>query len=214
MPIDDLSSNGMPRALLIVGAGGHGRVVADSAVRMGAWACVAGSDRNSALCQGELLPGVPMVVPDVGRGAQWQIHLAIGRADWRQNEALLWGLDRLVSVWHPSAAVGAAVVMGVGCFCAAQSVVAPGARLGHCVIVNHGAVVDHDAVVGDFSHIAPGAVLGGGAVVGARCLIGAGAVLLSHVKVADDVVVGAGSVVIRDVCEAGAYVGSPARRIR
>jgi sugar O-acyltransferase (sialic acid O-acetyltransferase NeuD family) len=213
MPID-LSPGIAPRSLLVFGAGGHGRVVADSAGRMGAWAQVAGSDRNAALCHGELLPGVPMVGPDVDLGAQWQIHLAIGRADWREKEALGWGLERLASVWHPSSAVGAAAVMGMGCFCAAQSVVAPGARLGHCVIVNHGAVVDHDAVVGDFSHIAPGALLGGGAVVGARCLIGAGAVLLSHVKVADDVVVGAGSVVIRDVCEAGVYVGSPARRIR
>jgi sugar O-acyltransferase (sialic acid O-acetyltransferase NeuD family) len=212
MPIE-MPSNA-PRALLVFGAGGHGRVVADSACRMGAWAHVAGSDRNAALCQGELLPGVAMVSPDVALGDLWQIHLAIGRADWRQREALFWGLDRLASVLHPCSAVGAAVAMGAGCFCAAQSTVAPGARLGHCVIVNHGAVVDHDAVVGDFSHIAPGALLGGGAVVGARCLIGAGAVLLPGVVVADDVVVGAGAVVIRNVCEAGVYVGSPARRIR
>jgi acetyltransferase-like isoleucine patch superfamily enzyme len=92
--------------------------------------------------------------------------------------------------------------------------VGAGARLGTSVIVNHGAVVDHDVAVGDFSHIAPLAALGGGAKVGRRVLVGSGACILPGVRVADDAVVGAGAVVADHLIEPGIYAGVPARRLK
>jgi acetyltransferase-like isoleucine patch superfamily enzyme len=82
------------------------------------------------------------------------------------------------------------------------------------VIVNHGAVVDHDVRVGDFSHIAPRAGLGGGVTVGKRVLIGTGACILPGLAICDDAVIGAGAVVHQDVVEAGVYAGVPARRTK
>ena len=82
------------------------------------------------------------------------------------------------------------------------------------MIVNHGAVVDHDVQVGDFSHVAPLAALSGNVRIGARVLVGAGAQVLPGVRVADDVVIGAGSVVRAHLAEPGVYAGVPARRIR
>jgi sugar O-acyltransferase (sialic acid O-acetyltransferase NeuD family) len=200
--------------LVIVGAGGHGRVVADAALAQQRWARVVATDRNPARCVGQLLPGVPLLPFDEAAAlAGAQVHIAIGAADAREREARLFG-ERLATVIHPRAAVSAASTIEAGCFVAAQSVVAPGARLGMGVIVNHGAVVDHDVEVGAFSHVAPLSALGGGVVVGRGVLVGAGAAVLPLRRLADGVVLGAGAVVRVDLVEPGIYAGVPAQRVR
>ncbi len=201
--------------LLIFGAGGHGRVVADAALLSREWKRVVATDRDPVRCTGELLPGVDAVLPDDERAAAASVHIAIGDAGHRVKEAASLGARYpLATVLHPCASVSAYARLEAGCFVAAQAVVAPGARLGSCVIVNHGSVIDHDVYVGGFSHIAPLASLGGGARVGQRVLIGSGASVLPGIRVADDVVVGAGSVVCEHLTQAGTYVGAPARRVR
>ncbi|WP_338050797.1 acetyltransferase [Ramlibacter algicola] len=197
--------------LLILGAGGHGRVVADAALAQGTWERVCASDRDPDRCHGELLPGVPLQAPDAPGPAA--VHIAIGAATGREREARAASLP-LATVVHPHASVSPLARVGAGSFVAAQAVLAPLAQLGSCVIVNHGAVIDHDCVVGDFSHVAPLAALGGQARVGARVLVGAGAHLLPGVRVCDDVVIGAGAVVRSDIDVPGVYAGVPARRVR
>jgi UDP-3-O-[3-hydroxymyristoyl] glucosamine N-acyltransferase len=96
---------------------------------------------------------------------------------------------------------------------AANAIIGPDAKLGNHCIVNHADVVDHDCIVGDYTHIAPGVCLGGGAKVGSNCLIGAGAIILPSVAIFDNVTVGAGAVVTKDVL-AGTVVGVPAKSIR
>lgn len=200
-------------ALLIFGAGGHGRVVADAARASGTTGLLA-SDRNPALCQGELLPGIPLHRPDAPAPAQaTSVHVAIGHNAARERESQALGPQRLRTVCHPAASVSPFAQLGAGSFVAAQAVVAPGARLGLGVIVNHGAVVDHDCRVGDFAHIAPGAVLGGGVRIGNRVLLGAGAVVQPGLTVVADAVIGSGTVVCQNIDTPGTYVGVPARRI-
>lgn len=201
-------------ALLVFGGGGHGRVVADAALLSGAWSSLLASDRNPARCQEALLPGVPSYEAEAAAERVAQVHVAIGDNRSREREARAWGLERLVAVLHPRAAVSPWATVGAGSFVAAQAVLAPGARVALGVIVNHGAVVDHDAAVGNFSHIAPQAALGGFVQIGARVLIGAGAVVLPGVRIADDVVVGAGAVVRHDIETPGTYAGVPARRVK
>ena len=118
------------------------------------------------------------------------------------------------AVIHPKASVSSFSNIGDASFVAAQAVVAPLARVGVSVIVNHGAVIDHDCEVGDFTHIAPQAALGGGVKIGARVLIGSGARVLPGLSVCDGTTVGAGAVVTAPITEAGVYAGVPARRIR
>lgn len=199
--------------LVIVGAGGHGRVVADAALATGGWSRVVATDRNPARCAGELLPGVALLPFDHALALEAQVHVAIGSAQGREREAQA-AAGRLASVLHPRACVSPASTIAPGCFIAAQAVVAPGACLGTCVIVNHGAVVDHDVQVGDFSHVAPLAALGGESVVGRGVLVGAGAVVLPQRRVCDDAVVGAGAVVLADIGEPGVHAGVPAQRVR
>lgn len=201
------------RTLLIVGAGGHGRVVADAALAQGAWERVVATAHDIA-GGGELLPGVPLLArAEASQGAH-AVHVAIGAAGARERESAAAAGLPLANVVHPRAAVSPHAQLQTGCFVAAQAVVAPCATLGRGVIVNHGAVVDHDCAVGDFTHIAPGATLAGKVHVGRRVLVGAGARLLPGVRVADDVVIGAGAVVHADIETPGTYAGVPVRRIR
>ena len=209
MPIEASQSP----SLLIFGAGGHGRVVADALQQAHAdWALVA-SDRNDQLCRGELLPGIPLAALSSLESLGGALHVAIGDNRAREKESLLLGLHQLVSVIHPRASVSRLARVGEGCFVAAQAVIAPGVVLARSVIVNHCAVVDHDCKVGAFTHIAPGAALGGGAHIGSRVLIGSGAVVLPGRLICDDAVIGSGAVVHHDIQQAGTYVGVPARSI-
>lgn len=201
------------QTLLILGAGGHGRVVADAALAQGAWGSVRATDRDLAKCRGELLPGIPAAPLEHAFDGVSAVHVAIGSAGAREREAGALQLP-LATVLHPRACVSPHAQLGPGCFVAAQAVVAPAARLGVAVIVNHGAVVDHDVEVGDFSHVAPLVALGGAVRIGRRVLVGSGAQVLPGVRIADDVVVGAGAVVHGDIDVAGVYAGVPARRVR
>jgi acetyltransferase-like isoleucine patch superfamily enzyme len=78
------------------------------------------------------------------------------------------------------------------------------------VIINHGAVVDHDCEVGNFAHIAPNATLGGGVRIGDLALIGAGATILPQTTIGEGAIIGAGAVVVRDVGAGTVCAGVPA----
>lgn len=199
--------------LLIFGAGGHGRVLADAALLAYKWSRIVVSDRALPANQSELLPSVSLLEADVALALDPLVHIAIGNNHFRQKEAGAWGHERLVSVVHPAAVVSVFSNLGSGCFVAAGAVIGPLAQLGMGVIVNHGAVVDHDVEVGAFSHIAPNAALGGHVKLGQRVLIGSGATVLPSVEIGDDVIVGAGAVVNANLLEPGTYAGIPARKI-
>lgn len=81
------------------------------------------------------------------------------------------------------------------------------------MIVNHGAVVDHDCVVGEFAHVAPNATLGGGVSVGRLSMVGAGATVLPGTRIGRGCIIGAGAVVRRDVPDGATVVGVPAKAI-
>ena len=202
-----------PAPLLIFGAGGHARVVADAVQQAHPTWSLTASDRNDRLCEGELLPGIPLA--RAGSLEPWggALHVAIGDNRAREKESLALGVHRLVSVIHPRASVSPHARLAEGCFVAAQAVTATGVVLERSVIVNHASVVDHDCTVGAFSHIAPGAVLGGGVRIGSRVLVGSGAVVQLGRSICDDAVIGSGAVVCNDIQQAGTYVGIPARRV-
>jgi sugar O-acyltransferase (sialic acid O-acetyltransferase NeuD family) len=199
--------------MLVLGAGGHGRVVAEAALFSGGWSRVIASDRNPSLCVGQLLPGIALVKIDALVASGFALHVAIGSNSAREREANFWGHDRLVTIRHGAAVVSPFSQLGAGCFVAATAVIAAGVDLGMGVIVNHGAVVDHDAQIGAFCHIAPNATLGGAVRIGNRVMIGSGAVVLPSVCISDEVIIGAGAVVAADITQPGIYVGVPARRI-
>jgi sugar O-acyltransferase (sialic acid O-acetyltransferase NeuD family) len=123
------------------------------------------------------------------------------------------GLRPLRAV-HPTAWIAKDAEVGMGLQAMAGSRIGARARLGDWVLINTGASVDHEGVLGHGVHLAPGAILCGCVEIGEGAMIGAGAVVLPRVRVGAHAVVGAGSVVVHDVPAGVVALGSPARVTR
>ncbi len=203
--------------LLVIGAGGHARVLIDIVEKQARYRVVGLLDDRTAL-RGTRLMGYPVLG---GRevldepGAPSHAIIAIGapraRSVWQEHlESRGFQLAVLV---HPSAQIGRDVSIGAGSVCMAMVAINSGARLGRGVIVNTSASIDHDCEIGPFAHIAPGARLAGGVRIGDRAHVGINACVIQSRSVGADATVGAGAAVIRDVAAGSTVVGVPARAI-
>ncbi|KPQ29098.1 MAG: Bacterial transferase hexapeptide (three repeats) [Marinobacter excellens HL-55] len=200
--------------LAILGASGHGKVVADAAGLAG-WDDVVFFDDAWP----ELTRNGPWAV--VGDTADLRASLgdfaglvvAIGNNLIRQQkqQELAASGARLVSIVHPSAVVSEYAVVGAGSVIFANAVINACADVGEGCIVNTGAVVEHDCRLGDFAHVSPNAVLAGGAGVGSLAWIGACASVRQLIEVGEGTLVGMGAVVTKDVPPGVTVVGNPAK---
>lgn len=207
----------MKERILIFGAGGHGKVVADLIRALGHE--VAGFvDQDGLGRQAEPGGGVVIALQDeiLGEGTVACATVAIGN-----NRVRLELLERLrglgyalPALIHPSATMSPSASIGAGTHVLAGVVVNAAAQIGSGVILNTSAVIEHDCVLHDGVHVSPGAVLAGEVEVGPGAWIGAGAVVINRVKVGAGATVGAGAVVIRDVPQNTTVVGNPARAIK
>lgn len=189
------------RKLLIIGAGGHGKVCADIAEKMGQWKEIVFADDHPA-------EGFPY--PIIGdSGVPWDGDCFIGIGDGAIREKLSRGRN-LVTLIHPSALIGDRVQIGIGSVVMAGAVLNPDAVVGEGCIVNTCASIDHDCVVEDYVHISVGAHLCGTVYVGRETWIGAGATVKNNVSICGGCMIGAGAVVVKDIREAGIYKGVPA----
>ncbi|RDS85296.1 sugar acetyltransferase [Dyella psychrodurans] len=209
--------------LVIWGGTGHARVIRD-ALDARHWRVVAVFDRREIPSPFE---DVPLFVGTDGF-ARWiqtsptsqttAACVAIGGADGRSrldtaNFLHSQGLP-LPTIVHRTGFVAATAIHGDGCQVLAQAAVCANARLGHSVIINTAASVDHDCVIGDGVHIAPGARVAGEVVIEECAFVGTGAVVLPRVRIGAGAIVGAGAVVTKDVPARVTVAGNPARPIR
>lgn len=178
--------------IVIHGAGGHGRVVADAAELMGH--LVRFTDRKD----GTHPKDSDFYITAIGDNHTRKTEQFVGAYRW--------------NVIHPKAVVSDNTSLGNGIFVGAGAMVNAGARIGSGTIVNTGAIVEHDCCVGEWVHLAPGSILCGGVTIGEGTLIGAGAVVKQGVTVCDWSVVGCGAVVVKNITESGVYMGNPARQ--
>jgi sugar O-acyltransferase (sialic acid O-acetyltransferase NeuD family) len=203
------------KRVAVLGAGGHGKVVADVALCAGA-EVVAFLDDAPAKA-GTSIWGIPVVTWDgflanvSFRGAAIALAFGDNRARQRSIERILAAGLGVATLVHPGAAVARTARLGAGTVVMAGAAVNPDAVVGEGCIVNTGAVVEHDCVIGDFAHLSPNAALGGGVKLGARTHLGLGAVALPLVRIGADVRVGAGAVVHRDIADGLTVVGVPAQ---
>lgn len=196
------------KKLVIIGASGHGKVIADIAVKNGYEEMVfLDDDENLKECAG--LP----VVGKTGEAVKLDGDkiVAIGNATIR--ERIQEGLNDVVTLIHPDAVVSRRVTIGAGSIVMAGAVINSDTVIGKGCIINTGASVDHDCKVGDYSHISVGTHVAGTCEIGQRTWIGAGATVSNNVNICSDCMIGAGAVVIKDIKESGTYVGVPAKRV-
>ncbi len=208
------------KRIIVLGAGGHGQVVADILLAMAQKAndlVVAGFlDDNPQLWDRTLLGLAVLGPPDaLSKIAHDGVIVAIGdnKTRIRITSDLLARGECLVSAIHPHAVLGTDVQVGAGSMICAGVVVNAVTIIGQSVILNTGCTVDHHCMVGSYSHVAPGAHLGGEVTVGEGSLIGIGASILPCRRIEAQAIVGAGAVVIDDVPTACTVVGVPGRRV-
>ena len=206
--------------LLILGAGGHAKVVAETAIASGVASNLAFLDdrcRGPAACPPVL--GWPVIGP-LALALQSEICLqfdcafvAIGHAATR-----LYWIEKLQSVGytlpvltHPTAWISSSAQIGPASVVFAHGAVQAQAFIGKGAILNTSCSVDHDAILFDAVHVCPGARLAGEVIVGARSWIGIGASVIQQVSIGSDVIIGAGAAVVGDLPDGVTAVGVPAR---
>ncbi|HLX79280.1 MAG TPA: acetyltransferase [Burkholderiales bacterium] len=208
------------QAVILIGAGGHARVLLDVLGRCGV--AVAGLTDVDAGKHGKLLAGVRVLGSDevLGRHPPAKTILvnAMGSAEsmsLRQKvyERLKKEGYRFLTLVHPSAVIAPDAVLGEGVQVMAGAIVQPGVKIDANSILNTGAQVDHDCLIGAHVHLAPGATLSGSVTVGDGTHIGTAAAVVQCLRVGRGCLVGAGAVVTEDVADGERVAGVPARRI-
>ena len=205
------------KRLAILGASGHGKVVADIAECCG-W--------HEVIFFDDVWPGVT-------HNGHWNVEgnsqtlvarlddftgviVAIGNNGIRA-EKLRWLSEMsapVVTLIHPSAVISQYAELGVGTVVMPGVVVNVSFKVGEGVILNTGGSIDHDCRIGDCSHISPGARLAGGVHIGAQSWVGIGACVKQLVSIGQQVTVGAGAAVVADLPDGVTVVGVPAKLIR
>lgn len=205
----------MKEGLLIIGASGHGKVVADIALKLNKWKSIFFLDDNEEInfSMGIDVIGKPK---DVLKFIEnYDIFVGIGNNIIRekiQTDLENFGASIPVLV-HPEAVIAKDVSIGNGTVVMAGAVINSSTTIGKGCIVNTGSTIDHDNEIEDFVHISPGAHLAGSVKVGKRSWLGIGSIVSNNVSIKSECQVGAGGVVVKDLTESGIYVGVPVRRL-
>lgn len=205
------------KKIVIIGAGGHGRAVISTAMQLRQWDLHGVIDVNFHQQDEEIL-GVPVIggMELLAALDCREISLAVAVGDNALRKELLEkALEKgfsLPNIVHPTACISINVDIGVGNYVGAMAHVGPCVNIGDGNIVNTFSNIEHEAMVGNYCHIAPSAVLCGRVVVGDQILIGANATVLDTRRVVDNVVVGSGAVITQSIVDPGAtVVGVPGK---
>lgn len=195
--------------LAIVGASGHGRVVADIAVAMQAWDNIAFLDdclTDSGIPE---LPIIGMVAEVKKFVDEYEFVIAIGDNRVRKtvSERVVTAGGHLATLVHPQASIGSRVTMGAGTVAMAGAVINCDTHIGRGCIVNTAASIDHDCRVEDYVHVSPGVHLAGTVTVGSQSWLGIGSIVSNNISIASDCTIGARTLVLHDIEQPGTYTG-------
>ncbi|WP_343698777.1 acetyltransferase [Caulobacter sp.] len=204
----------MSEGVVIIGGGGHAKVVIESLRAMGeAIAAIVDADPTPRTVLGVPVVGDDLALAGLKEQGLSKLFVAIGDNRLREKlgrKAREQGFS-LVNAIHPSAVVSPSAILGEGVAVMAGAAINADSRIGDLAIVNTGAIVDHDCVLGASCHIGPATALAGGVNLGERAFLGVGARAIPGVTIGADTIVGAGGVVVRDLPDAVLAVGVPAK---
>lgn len=206
--------------VVIVGGGGHGRVVLDILLQARQYQVIGFLDSNPALF-GRRMDGLPILgdlaaIPDLRAQGVKGAVVAIGDNQVRRAFAQKVeesGLE-LINAIHPSANLAHNVTLGRNVVICAGALVCAHCQIGDSVILNTGCIVDHESMIGTATHICPGAKLAGRVAVESGAFVGIGSTILQGLRIGYEAIIGGGAVVIRDVPPMATVVGVPARTLK
>lgn len=205
----------MNKRLIIIGAGGHGKVAADIALKMKKWIEVCFLDDNKTKREALGIQIVGKISDWVKYVENYDIFVAIG--DNRVRKQIISQLEEenanIITLIHPSAVIAKQVEIEYGSIVMAGSVINCCTKIAKGCIINTGSSIDHDNAIGEYVHISPGVHIAGNVRIGALSWIGIGCTVINNIEVTDECTIGAGAVVISSINDAGTYVGVPAKKL-
>ncbi len=205
---------------VILGAGGHGRVILDILTAAGGHQVIGFLDSDPSLA-GRRIDGLPVLgdaglLPKLKQNGLNGAIVAIG--DNGVRRAFVRTIEAhdipLINAVHPSAQIATTARLGRNVVVAAGCCVCAHAQIGDSVILNTGCIIDHECMIGTAAHICPGARLAGHVTVESGAFIGIGATIIQNVRIGFESMIGAGAVVLQDVAPMSTVVGVPAREIK
>lgn len=201
------------KKLIIIGAGGHGKVCADIAMKLNIYKQIFFKDDNKS----GFINGIEILnnsIKDLVND-NTEFIVAIGDNQTRKNiifEVLSLN-GCLATLVDPSTIISKNVQIGLGTVVMPNVVVNTNSVIGLGAIINTSSVIEHDCFVKDYVHISPGAILLGNVTVNELCWIGAKSIVIQNKKIEANSVIGAGAVVVDNIEISGTYVGMPAKKI-
>ena len=196
--------------LVIIGAGGHGKVIADSAWKNGYTNIFFVDDNAKGECIGFPIIGTSADIERLNDG-DTDFVIGIGNNAIRKSVAEKYDVN-WVPIVHPSAQIAFNAAIGKGTVVMACAVANASSVIGEHCIINTGAIVEHDNVIENYAHISPNVALGGTVRIGSLTHVGIGATVKNNTEICSDCTIGAGAVVIKSIKEPGTYVGVPIRK--
>jgi UDP-perosamine 4-acetyltransferase len=208
--------------IILIGAGGHCKVVLD-AIRLAKKYKVIGiSDIKAKI--GQKILGIPVICTDSQlrnyyKKGNKNCFITVGAInDFKIRMDLFNKIKKIgfafPNIIHPNSTVSNFTQLGEGNYIACAAIINAGTSIGNNCIINTGSVIEHDCQVGDFVNIAPGTIINGGVKIGRGTQIGSGSVVVQGIKIGKNVIIGCGSVVLDDVPDNILAYGSPCRKIR
>ena len=196
--------------LIIIGAGGHGKVLADNALKNGYENICFIDDSATGEVIGFPIVGTSADIMNLNDG-KTDFVIGIGNNTVRKTIAEQYNVN-WVSMIHPSAQIAIDVRIGKGTIVMANAVINACTTIGNHCIINTGAIVEHDNVIKNYVHISPNVALGGTVRIGSLTHMGIGATVKNDIEICSDCTIGAGAVVVKNIKEPGTYVGVPIRK--
>lgn len=205
---------------MVVGAGGHARVILDTFAALPDYEIVGLTDTNQQTW-GSTVAGYPVlggdrVLPELRNQGVAGVFVAVGENKPRARifaQVIAMGFTPVNAV-HPHSCISPSIALGVGVAVMAGVVINTNTSIGDNIIINTGATIDHDCIISDHAHIAPGCHLSGTVHVGEGTLLGTGTSVINGVSIGSWSVVGGGAAVVSDIPEGVVAVGVPARVIK
>lgn len=198
------------KKLAIIGASGHGKVVADIAEKNGYNEIVFLDDYSTGECAGYPIVGTSQIIEEL---SDFEFIVAIGDNKIRASKQCMLPQDRIATLIHPSAVISRRVVVHAGTVIMAGAVINSDVTIGRGCIINTASSVDHDCKLGDYVHLSPGCHIAGNVSIGHGSWLGIGSTIIQSISVCKEVIVGAGGVVIYSIDRSGTYVGNPCRKV-
>lgn len=212
----------MNKKLLLIGGGGHCKVILDSLLFDHTYAEIAIIDQAENI--GKHMMDIPILGCDDDLEGLYQegyhyAFLSLGSIGYPDKRIKLYSeLERIgfsiPNIIDDTASVSKHAVLDHGIYIGKHAVVNPGAVLGKGVIINTASIIEHDSTIEEFVHISPGSVLCGGVSVGKNTNIGAGSMIKQQVKIGSNCVIGMGSVVLHNINDSVMAYGNPCREVK